>query len=154
MAKSNSTRNAKKTSRSKRANTTSKPESASRDRDRPMLIVRDWDNPVYLLPFVKRIENPEKPNGACIKWWSVDRGAFDYYHQAEEVGRIFFEEAGRQYLKHGERIEQAVCFALHQMAPAEANWGVGTGFLSTLAHYAMIGFKSLHQDVGREVPHG
>jgi len=118
---------------------------------RPMLTIRDWSSlrddmdahsaAVYSLPYVRHVE-PEPENGPGIDWWSVPRGAFDYWHQAEEVGRTFFEETGRQYLQHGEPIEHALCCALKKMAHQDANWGVGSGFLITLAHYAMIGYAA------------
>lgn len=94
------------------------------DASRPMLTVRDWaknrndgdahDAAVYELPYVRHIELVRE-TGFRIDWWSVEPGAFDYWHQAEEVGRTFFEETGRQFLEHGEPIEHALKCALNKI---------------------------------------
>src|SRR5690554_6103771 len=59
----------------------------------------------FRLPFVCRREDGTGGT-ARIDWWHVQPS--DYYHQNEEIGRVFCEEVFRRYPEDPESIENAL----------------------------------------------
>jgi hypothetical protein len=94
----------------------------------------------FRLPFVRRrepipegfgIEGP--PPG--VDWWYAP--ASDYYHQNEEIGRVFCQEAFRAWRQSPKRIEQVLRFTLADMVNQGRESGIEAGFLSELLHAAL-----------------
>jgi hypothetical protein len=81
------------------------------------------------LPFVRRNEgNAAHP----VSWWEVSDG--EYYHQNQEIGRVFFEEVMRLHPEDPEVIETTLHLALKEMASKglRGDRGIEDGFLRAL----------------------